>query len=57
MKGLNPVQVIDIGGGMPANYDDDTPLDFRAYATVLKDNIPQLWGNDFRVLSRVKAPD
>lgn len=49
--GKGRVTLLDIGGGLPANYDsDEVSPAFSAYATVLKNTAPSLFENTERVV-------
>ena len=50
--GSQQVQVIDIGGGLPVNFDSDEVIPtFEDYANHLRSKVPELFAGDFRVLT------
>ena len=50
--GRRQVTVIDIGGGLPVNFDDDTVSpSFGEYATVLREIAPALFSGEFGVIT------
>jgi diaminopimelate decarboxylase len=50
VAGARQVEVVDIGGGLPVNFDSDeiTPA-FADYADVLKESVPELFDGSYRV--------
>ncbi|CAM9233575.1 unnamed protein product [Hapterophycus canaliculatus] len=49
--GRGRVQLLDIGGGLPANYDSDqVSPSFSEYATVLQNMAPSLFDNTERII-------
>jgi diaminopimelate decarboxylase len=48
--GTRQVEVVDIGGGLPVNFDsDDVTPTFSDYADVLKESVPELFDGRYRV--------
>ena len=50
--GHKQVSVVDIGGGMPVNYDTDvTSPTYTQYAEILLKNIPELCSGEYHVIT------
>lgn len=45
------IRTIDIGGGMPVNYEGDHPFGIDEYADVLKETVPELFDGSFQVVT------
>ena len=50
--GRRKIVKLDIGGGLPVNFDDDRPLpEFAAYASKLEEAVPALFSGEFKVVT------
>jgi len=54
--GKKQVTTLDIGGGLPVDYGFDKSsssrtLNFKAYAQLLKQEVPELWEGTFKIIT------
>ena len=50
--GRRQIHHIDIGGGLPVNFDsEEIEPTFKFYSDLLRENVPQLFSGDFKVMT------
>lgn len=50
--GYPQIRVLDIGGGLPVNYDsEETTPTYKDYATALQASVPQICTGDFLIIT------
>jgi diaminopimelate decarboxylase len=46
------IDIFDIGGGLPVSYfSDKTPVSMEEYLRMLRENLPELFSGDFRIIT------
>jgi diaminopimelate decarboxylase len=52
LVGRRQVTTVDIGGGLPVNFEsDEIAPSFAAYAAILRETVPALFSGEFRVIT------